>query len=1003
MSDAAGWGRVEAALDELLALPPEQRAEALARLCGDAAAMRMQLESLLAETSSPDTLLDRPAVAVWQPEGQPEGSLPAGARLGAWRIAGLIGRGGMGEVYRAERADGQFEQQVALKLIRRDAAGEPRRFTAERQILARLEHPGIARLLDGGVADDGRPYMVMELVQGGAITQWCGAHECPLEQRLRLFMAVCEAVAYAHCNLVIHRDLKPGNVMVTAAGEIKLLDFGIAKLLKPEGEGGGAGDVEQTRHVPLTLGYAAPEQLAGGPITTAADVYALGMLLYELLSGRRPWSLSELSMPAALDKVLREPPPPPSRGAAQGGAPPVPPRLLRGDLDAIVAKALRKEPEKRYATVEALREDVARHLAGETVAAREGAKLYAASRFLRRNWLATAATAAVLLAIVGGSFGIAWQARRAEYEARKATAVKDFVVGIFKANGIDNPDGAKARATTAEQLLDLGAKRIRDEMQGVPEVRAELLGTIGGLYTDLNLGERAITLLQEQIGVLQRIYGDSSNKAVADARVRLASAQVIANESSEAEQTLQKAMNTMDQLGDHTSITRARALHLLAHIAYQSKPIADPAAEQYALESIRITEAFHPEDTLRIATLIELARISARRKDNAAAESWFQKALYLEQQAPFNKRPSDLAGIRLEYGDMLSRDQKYDQAEKELREALAEYLSQVGPEFPQTSRAKEDLAGVLFETGRLNEARPLMAEALSSLERTRGVDDLEWTADARIYFARLLFARGEFEEADRLFDQSESSLRAHAPASVYFPINLRWRAELLTAQGRWVEAEKAIAEAKIGIAHFYGEQHERYAGALLAEANLRLAEQDARLAESLYQRVIEQWPGSSGHASDSFVYSRLGLARVRLQQKQPADAELLIQQVLARTEASPEANYLLMQEAAARLWLGEAQLQLGKLPEAQQSLRRAVSLRESMDSPSSPWLAQARVLLAACLFEKGEGAEASGLLKQAAAILLPRRSLGAQFLKPLQLIQHERRLAPLVPASRRLQ
>jgi len=978
MSDAAGWSRIEAALDELLALPQAQRAEALARLAGDDAAMRAELEALLAETRAADTLLDQPAVAAWQPQAPAEGSLPAGSRVGAWRIENLIGRGGMGEVYRAERADGQFEQQVALKLIRRDAAGEPRRFTTERQILARLEHPGIARLLDGGVAEDGRPYMVMELVQGAAITGWCRKHEAGLEQRLRLYMAVCEAVAYAHRNLVIHRDLKPGNVMVTAEGQVKLLDFGIAKLAAP----GGTVDPEQTRHVPLTLGYAAPEQLAGGAVTTAADVYALGMLLYELLSGRRPWSLGELSMPAALDKLLREPPSPPSRVAAQSGAPPVAPRLLHGDLDAIVAKALRKEPEKRYATVEALREDVARYLAGEAVAAREGARWYAFGRFVGRNRLMVAAAVLLLMAVVGGSLGIAWQARRAEAEARKATAVKDFLVGIFNANGTENPDGAKARATTAEQLLDLGARRIHSEMLDVPDVRAELLGTIGGLYADLDLSDQAIRVFQEQVNTLRSTYGDTPKSEVAAARVQLGRVQAVAGHYEDAEHTLTEALHALDALQETKSVTRAGALGWLAQVAFQTRPVSDSSAETYATESLRILEANNPSDEFRITMLIELARINGRRGNYTAAEKRFQEALALEQSPQFHSLPSNVAGIHLEYGEMLRRARRYSDAEGELSKASSLFIKQVGPDYAPALRARQYLAVVLFEQGQLSEAEPILAQTLRSFERVRGPYDLEWTADARIWYAKLLLARGEPEAADRVIDQSVSGLRTHAPDSVYFPIARRVQAEVFVAEGRFAEAKAALDDARKGIAKFYGEQHERYAGVLLTEADLCLAQQDAMQAESLYQRVLSGWPASGDPAPDGYVYASLGLVRVRFLQGKAAEASALAQLVLDRLLSSSQASSLPMQEAAARLWLGEALCEQGKPAEAFVHLQRAVALRVNMDDESSPSLALARTALAQCLIDTGESGKANRLLAQASAALAQHVQLGPQFRLP---------------------
>ena len=381
---ASSWARTDAALDELIALPAAQRGAAIARIAGADAGFALELQSLAAQLDGDDELLDRPAADMLAGTAAAPGapaaprSLTPGTRLGPWRTDTLLGRGGMGEVYRAARADGQFEQQVAIKLMRLDAVTQAARFRAERQIVARLDHPGIARLLDGDVSADGRPYMVMELVVGHHLIDWCAANAPTLAQRLALFIEVCDAVAYAHRNLVVHRDLKPANVLVTAEGRVKLLDFGIARLLDaPSGEA--------TQELLLTPGYASPEQLSGGAITTAADVHALGLLLHELLCGAPAYAVGKLPLAAAMQQVITQTALAPSRVARELPSPPVPPAQLTGDLDAIVAKALRKEPEQRYASADEMRADVERYRRHEPVLARRGNWRYVAGRMLRRN------------------------------------------------------------------------------------------------------------------------------------------------------------------------------------------------------------------------------------------------------------------------------------------------------------------------------------------------------------------------------------------------------------------------------------------------------------------------------------------------------------------------------------------------------------------------------------------------------------------------------------------
>jgi eukaryotic-like serine/threonine-protein kinase len=550
MISQADWQRIEPALDELLALPEAERPAALRRIASHDAALREQLESLMVYMDGDDPLLDAPAINAVAVIGSEIGSLRPGYRVGAYRVVSLLGRGGMGEVYHAERADGQFEHQVALKLIRHDLAHQPARFQSERQMLARLEHPGIARLLDGGIADDGRPYMAMELVHGLSIVDWCAAHHSDLATRLRLFEEVCDAVAYAHQNLIIHRDLKPANVLVTDDGRVKLLDFGVAKLVADPSD-------ELTHTAPLTPGYAAPEQLTRGAVTTATDVYALGMLLFELLTGSRPWRLRDLPMATAIDKVLREEPPAPSRFAAAQADAPVPARLLTGDLDAIVAKALRKEPDRRYATVDALREDVARSQRGDPVTAREGARMYTLGRTLRRHRALVASSAVVVLALGGGAAGMAWEAHLARIEAARATATKDFLLGIFKASdpriAADKPRGQ----ITAKELLDASSGRIEAEFAAQPDLRIELLGTIASIYGELGETDRHKVLQEKQVALASERYGDTNPVAI-NALLDNATDAINADDYSNALEILARADVLIKRTGDERSVMRAK-------------------------------------------------------------------------------------------------------------------------------------------------------------------------------------------------------------------------------------------------------------------------------------------------------------------------------------------------------------------------------------------------------------------------------------------------------------
>src|SRR5262249_13540576 len=401
------------------------------------------------------------------------------------------------------REDGQFQQQVAIKFVKQGLLGREaqRRFLQERQILARLQHPAIANLLDGGVTADGTPYFVMERVEGLPVTAYCREHGLDVEARLRIFLQICDAVQYAHRNLIVHRDLKPSNILVDADGRVKLLDFGIAKLV---GEArGGADGAPETIERALTPEYAAPEQLRGEPVSTSTDVYALGVLLYELLAGARPCQSQSGAIGELERAVMEQTPPPPSNRVESTAMK----RRLRGDLDRIVLKAVNKEPERRYASAEAFATDVRRHLDGQPIAARGDALAYRTRKFIGRHRVAAAAAGLVVLSLVGGLVATTWQARRARLEARKAEAVKDFLKTILSAA---DPDQTSGREPSIREVLDAGAQRIERELQSQPDVQSEVAGSIATAYQALGQYDRAAALLRTDLDRRRRIDGPRS-------------------------------------------------------------------------------------------------------------------------------------------------------------------------------------------------------------------------------------------------------------------------------------------------------------------------------------------------------------------------------------------------------------------------------------------------------------------------------------------------------------
>jgi serine/threonine-protein kinase len=448
-----------------------------------------------------------------------------GLRLGPWELREVIGRGGMGEVWEATRSDGLYAGRAAVKLLR-VATREPTltaminaRFAREGELLARLTHPHIAQLLDAGIAPGGSRYLVLEYVPGERIDRWCDARTLDVRARLALVLQVCDAVAFAHANLIVHRDLKPANILVTDAGRVKLLDFGVAKLLEDTPD---AAELTHMGSAGLTPEYAAPEQINGVAVTIATDVYALGVLMYMLLTGTRPYGdpgSTTLQIARAIVETeprrLSEFADNAAQAAARASTPARLRQTLRGDLEHIVAKTLRKRPDERYASAQALADDIGRYLRNESVSAQAPTLAYLGRKFAQRHKVGVAAGALVMLAVIGGVAATLWQARRASEqaaiaraEAANANAIKGFLLGVFNTTGVG--DGKTTQDTTARELLQQGGKRLLEDRQLSPAVRLELLMTIGDLQNNLGLYDSVDPLEREAIALARSTYGTNS-------------------------------------------------------------------------------------------------------------------------------------------------------------------------------------------------------------------------------------------------------------------------------------------------------------------------------------------------------------------------------------------------------------------------------------------------------------------------------------------------------------
>lgn len=743
------WGRVKAVVADALECETSERAQFVAHECADDTALRREVESMLAHASDRlDVCADQLAQV-----GSGDGSLLIGERLGDYELVRELGRGGMGAIYLARRADEEFEKEVAIKLLKRgtDTDEVLRRFRAERQILARLEHPNIARLLDAGTTGDGLPYFVMEYVAGVRLTDFCAECALSIADRVQLFLKVCDAMRFAHQNLVVHRDLKPGNILVNAEGEPKLLDFGIAKLLAPEIE---MLEVTALASQRFTPGYAAPEQVRGDPVTTMTDVYGLGALLYELLTGIPPHRFSSAHpSPTELFRVIvQEEPRRPSSVASE----PETQRQLRGDLDTIVRKALRKEPRERYSGVGFFADDLRRYLDGRPVRARPATFRYRAGKFVRRHKLGVAVAALAIVAMFGGTALIIRNARRAEWHARRAE--RNFQDVRKLANSFlfefDDAIANLPGATTARELVVSRAIEYLDKLArdsaGDRVLQLELaqaylkIGDIQGKPYGPNLGDSAGAMRSyaKAIQIAEPLEADPRGPAptaawrvLANACANLAGVQSRVSDLDSAKRNNSRALEIAERLvkEDPGSASEWRAMIVGCEVGLGDAIEADnhqkedPVLFRNALghyrRALAISEELFAAAPASVPELRRLARCCARvagvlaelgaqTGDGATFDECFalhKRTLELHEAAL--KLEPDNSTIRRNIADeLVMTAYAHALARRDLNEAMAksaralEIEKALAAADPSNAEAQQDLSFAHYVHGRLFQA-----------------------------------------------------------------------------------------------------------------------------------------------------------------------------------------------------------------------------------------------------------------------------------------------------------
>ena len=994
---AQDWPAISALLDEALDLPPEQRDAWLEALPEPARAHRDTLANLLADRAQVETQDFMHTLPKVMPADEPVASGDAPRTIGPYRLLREIGRGGMGSVWLAERSDGLLKRPVALKLPHPGLATRSfaERLARERDILASLAHPNIARLYDAGITPDGQPYIALEYVAGRSLIEHCDEARLSLRARIALFLQVLAAVQYAHAHLVIHRDLKPSNVLVDEQGQARLLDFGIAKLMTD----GVANATELTLDAgaALTPDYASPEQIAGGAISTASDVYSLGVLLFELLTGERPYRLKRDTRAALEEAILAADVPRPSDAVgdeahvlACGLSAAKLARALRGDLDTITLKALKKQAAERYGSAEAFAQDLQRHLRGEAVHARADSAWYLTRRFVGRNKLAVAAAISVAAALVAGTGVALWQARiareqaaLAKVEARTARAVQGFMEDIFNANSAEQADPARARQTTARELLDIGAAKIDTSLQDAPEARIRILRNLATLYANLGLPDRMVPLMRKAVDAARRQHGDHSAR-VAEVLIELSRALEQADVSSkEAESTLGEARKILDDMGDTNSAVRGKLY--LAQGRHDNKGNSKLALAELG-KAIDVLHAHPPS-----ADLVEALELRAMTRgmlgEPQSAIDDLSEAIRLAG-LPQSHSLGELSELYSQMGTNQNRVQDVEGAERSYRAAIDKARQSNPADNVQSAEALRRFAYFLNQTSRTAEGLATAQRCAEMVQRLQAKFGSTSVALPRgmLAYASALMTRGRLDESLQQNMAAAATWQARSGDTRIDAELLEQRASVLTDLERYDEAGRALDKA-LGIRSRLGDLRSPLLPAYYFATRSRLLMLLGRFDEAA--ATLEQLPrptaANSGAALMHELFRETFRAEMALERHDYESAAQLASHALLMVRESrlrPSRKYI---EARAALELGKAELGTGRPGQALGPLQQALQLSTELYDPErSPVLADAQVALASCLLQLHRGGEASALLRQARAIHAHYDQLGEHYRHPLR-------------------
>ena len=937
------WEKIQSLFEKALELNTSERENFLKQECGDDSDLFNEVISLLIADEKQHSIFSG-SVSDYIPV---DDTTLDGKVFGNYRAIKQIGTGGMGSVYLAERADGHFEQKVALKIVKPGMNSNEiiTRFEGERQILARLQHPNIARLLDGGISEMGLPYFTMEYVEGKPITEYCDENNLTIEQRLELFKKVCEAVLYAHQNLVIHRDIKPSNILVEEDGTVKLLDFGIAKVFEEDED---LKFVARTGTRVMTPEYASPEQVRGEPVSTATDIYSLGLILYQLLTGCPPYEVTSTSA-LEMERIicLTEPQKPStmitkisSSGAAteQKTSPdfisrkrkitiPKLKKRISGDLDNICLMAIRKEPERRYSSIAQFITDIDNHLTGLPITARKSTAGYRTRKFIQRHKVGVVITAiaVIVIALVTTFYTIqlAEERDKAQLEAEKAKKVSEFLAGIFQ---VSDPEQSKGETITARELLDNGVKRIENELSDQPEVLANMLGVTGNVYKSLGLYDNALLLLQKSFFINDSLLGDDSPETV-------------------------KSLNDLASLN-------------FAMGEYES------AIEKFS-EALTKRKTIYGEESLEAAeSMNDLAMVLREQGDYDQSEKLLNESLSIRKKL-LSSESSEVAQSINNLGLLKEDMGDLDEAKKLLEESLQIKEKIYGKVHPSYSETIGNLAFLLQQLGEYEEASKLFKETLQIDKQLYG--DVHPSISTDLYnIASNTALMGDLNRAEKLYtDVLELDKKLLGEEHPYIALDLNNLAGILSDKGDYSKAETLYKESLTLNRKIYGSEHPEVATSM---SNLGVmynrwgmySKAEPLLKDALAMRIKLLGENHPNVVTSLNIYAALLASEGRYKEAVEQYRKSLALRIKMLGEDHPHT-------ANAFLGLGNALIETSNFEEAEEKINRGLeAYRKKL--PADHWnISYAESMLGKCYLREGKYEQAEKILLQAYNNLLDKR------------------------------